>query len=64
MEGNQMVKAFVNAGLAKQPKPKRRRPGKQFKCHKCGAVMLKPEDTNVMVCSNCDKSFFIFDNMN
>lgn len=61
LQGNQMEKALVNAGY-EASKPKRKRPGKQFKCRKCGEVMIQPEDTNVMACSKCANSFFIFDN--
>lgn len=62
MTMGQMQKALVGAGLVKEPK-ERKRQGKQFKCHKCGAPMVKIANTNVMVCSQEDKehtSFYIF----
>lgn len=61
--GNQMSQALVSAGLAPAPKERRKRQGKQFKCHKCGAPMIKVENTNVMVCSQENKehtSFYVF----
>lgn len=61
MAMNALQKALVNAGLAKEPKQKRRK-GKDFKCNKCGTVMTHPEDTNVMWCPHCDSSYFIFTN--
>ena len=47
-----LQKALVNAGLAKPPKPKKRRPQKDIKCFKCGQSMVRIEDTNTMACSN------------
>lgn len=57
---NQLQKALVNAGLAEAPKMRKSRNGKQFKCKKCGTIMIRPENTNFMYCPQCDKSFYIF----
>lgn len=57
---NQLQKALVNAGLAESPKMRKSRNGKQFKCKKCGTIMIHPENTNLMYCPQCDKSFYIF----
>lgn len=57
---NQLQKALVNAGLAEAPKMRKSRNGKQFKCKKCGTIMVRPENTNLMYCPQCDKSFYIF----
>ena len=54
-----MQKALVKAGLAEKPKARKNR-GKEFKCRKCGAPMIKISDTNIMSCSNCN-NYFIFD---
>lgn len=45
-------RALVDAGLANEPKPKRKRPQKEIKCFKCGSPMIRIEDTNTMACSN------------
>jgi formylmethanofuran dehydrogenase subunit E len=58
---NAMQKALVSAGLAKEPKSRKRR-GKQFSCNRCGETMIQYDDVNVMVCPNCDRSYFIFSN--
>lgn len=58
---NSLQKALVNAGLAEEPKDRKRR-GKQFKCNKCGEVMEHPDGMNVMFCPKCDSSYFIFSN--
>lgn len=57
---NAMQKALVSAGLAEKPK-ERKRKSREYKCHHCGAPMIKIEGTNTMACSSC-KNFFIFDN--
>ena len=49
MAMNSLQKALVNAGLAEEPKDRKRR-GKQFKCNKCGEVMEHPDGMNVMFC--------------
>lgn len=61
MAMNSLQKALVNAGLAEEPKERKRR-GKQFKCNKCGEVMEHPDNMNVMFCKDCDSSYFIFTN--
>lgn len=57
-----LPRALVNAGLAKEPKEKRKH-YKQFKCHVCGSPMIQIEDTNTMACEKC-KQYFIFKNDN
>ena len=59
MAMNAMQKALVIAGFTEEPKGRKRK-GKTFQCNKCGNEMYQPEDTNVMVCPNCEKSYFIF----
>lgn len=61
MAMNAMQRALVNAGLAEEPKERKRR-GKQFKCNKCGEVMVHPDWGNFLVCPKCDSSYFIFSN--
>lgn len=62
MAMNSLQKALVEAGLAKEPK-ERKRKGKEFKCHKCGEVMTNPDGINVMYCEKCNSpSYFIFTN--
>ena len=62
MAMNSLQKALVEAGLAKEPK-ERKRKGKEFKCNKCGEVMTNPDGINVMYCKNCNTpSYFIFTN--
>lgn len=58
---NQLQKALVKAGLANPPKTyKARKSKKRFVCKKCGASMVISENTNVMYCPECDKSYFLF----
>lgn len=57
---NALQRALVNAGLAEEPKPKKRRKNKQFNCRRCGTVMTKVEDSNIMFCSKCGQ-YFLFD---
>ena len=57
---NALQLALVRAGLAEEPKPKRKRKGKQFNCKRCGTVMTKVEDSNVMFCSKCGQ-YYLFD---
>lgn len=52
--------ALVSAGLAQKPK-KRKSKKREYQCNKCGAPMIRVENTNVMACSSC-QNFFIFDN--
>lgn len=58
---NQLQKALVNAGLAEESKVRKYRGGKQFKCKKCDTIMIRPDNTNLMYCPKCDKSFYLFD---
>lgn len=53
-----LPRALVNAGLAPEPKEKKKH-YKRFKCHVCGSNMIQIEDTNTMACENC-KQYFIF----
>ena len=54
---NALQKALTIAGLAKEPKPRRKRKKatKEIKCRKC----YKPENTNVATCE-CG-NYIIFD---
>lgn len=57
---NALQKALTTAGLAKEPKPRRKRKAaKEIKCRKCGQVMYKPENTNTAICE-CG-NYIIFD---
>lgn len=57
---NVLQKALVNAGLANEPKRrKRKRQTKEIKCRKCGKVMYKPENTNIAACE-CG-NYIVFD---
>ena len=55
---NALQRALVDAGLAKEPKP-RKKNYKQFKCHRCKHIMTRVPDSNIMYCSECG-NFFIF----
>lgn len=57
---NALQRALVKAGLAKEPKSKRKHRGKQFNCIRCGTVMTKVNDSNIMFCENCGQ-YFLFD---
>lgn len=57
---NALQRALVKAGLAEEPKLKRRRKGKQFNCRRCGTVMTKMEDSNIMFCESCGQ-YYLFD---
>jgi len=57
---NALQRALVNAGLAEEPKPKKKRKGKQFNCRRCGTVMTKVDDSNIMFCPKCGQ-YFLFD---
>lgn len=57
---NALQRALVKAGLAEEPKQKRRRRGKQFNCKRCGTVMTKMPDSNIMYCEKCSQ-YFLFD---
>ena len=57
---NALQLALVKAGLAEEPKPKRKRKGKQFNCRRCNTVMTKVEDTNIMFCEKCGQ-YYLFD---
>ena len=55
-----MQKALVNAGVVNEPKERKRRQ-KQFKCRKCGKLMNRIEDTNIMICSgDTCRNYYIF----
>ena len=56
---NSLQKALVSSGLAQAPK-ERKNKMREYKCRKCGAPMVRIENTNTMACSSC-KNFFIFD---
>ncbi len=56
---NALQRALVDAGLAEQPKP-RKKNIKQFKCHRCKHIMTKVPDSNIMYCENCGQ-YFLFD---
>lgn len=58
---NALQKALTSVGLAKEPKPRRKRKKatKEIKCRKCGQVMYKPENTNVATCE-CG-NYIVFD---
>ena len=62
MAMNALQKALVEAGLAEEPKPKRKRRGKLFNCRKCGTRMTKVEDSNIMFCEKCGQ-YFLFDSV-
>ena len=53
-----LPRALVRAGLAQEPKEKRKH-YKQFKCHQCGSKMIQIEGTNTMACENCNQ-YFVF----
>jgi len=57
---NALQLALVKAGLAEEPKPKRKRKGKQFNCRRCNTVMTKIDNTNTMVCEKCGQ-YYLFD---
>lgn len=57
---NALQRELVKTGLAEVPEEKARKKGKQFACKKCGEQMVKPDDTNIMYCPNCESSYFIF----
>lgn len=59
MPMNALQRALVNAGLAEEPKEKRKR-YKKFTCNRCGETMTRLDGTNFMYCSRCDHSYFIF----
>ena len=54
-----LPRALVRAGLAEEPKEKKKR-YKQFKCHNCGSRMIQIPETNTMACENCNQ-YFVFD---
>lgn len=57
---NALQRALVNSGLAEPPKPKRKRKGKIFNCRRCGNVMTRIEDSNILLCKECGQ-YFLFD---
>lgn len=59
MPMNALQRALVRAGLAQEPKEKKRQYRKKFKCHQCGAPMHQVPDTNTMACERCGQ-YFIF----
>ena len=59
MPTNALQRALVSAGLAEEPKEKRKR-YKKFTCNRCGEVMTRLDGTNFMYCPQCDYSYFIF----
>ena len=59
MTMNALQKELVRTGLAQEPKEKKKRYHKKFKCHKCGASMCQIPDTNTMACEQCGQ-YFIF----
>ncbi len=61
---NALQRAIVRAGLAEEPKPKRRRKGKQFNCRRCNTIMTKVYGTNIMFCEKCGQYYLFDDVMN
>lgn len=64
-----LQEALINAGFAEEPKPRRKRKPKTYKCKVCGSSMIIIDNSNVMVCSGDNlkegktcKNFFLFDN--
>jgi DNA-directed RNA polymerase subunit RPC12/RpoP len=55
-----LPRALVRAGLAQEPK-ERRKHYRQFKCHQCGSKMIQIPETNTMACERCGQ-YFIFNN--
>lgn len=62
MQLTALPRAMVKSGLIQTEdiKPKKKRKGKEFKCHKCNTVMTKVDDSNIMYCPNCGQ-YFLFD---
>lgn len=57
---NALQKALVEAGLAKAPAEKPRKPRK-FKCRACGGEMVTIPYTNTMSCTNSKcKNYYLF----
>lgn len=59
MAMNALQRALVRAGLAQEPKEKRKH-YKQFKCHQCNSNMIQIPGTNTMACEKCGQ-YFVFD---
>lgn len=59
--GNQLEVELLKTGLIDKRRPPKRPSKKKFKCVKCGAPMIRVNETNVMACSSC-KNWFIFTN--
>ena len=57
---NSLQMALVEAGLAERPKKAKK--GRKFQCRKCGSPMTHRADENVMYCTSCNDSWFIFTN--
>lgn len=59
---NALQKELVEKGFAEEPKPRKQRKQKNFKCRVCGAPMNIIEDSNIMTCSSdrC-RNYFLFD---
>lgn len=62
-----LQQALINAGLAKEPKSRKPRKQKVYKCKVCGSPMERVEGTNIMYCSSSNlkagktcKNFYIF----
>ena len=56
---NALQRALVDAGLAEEPKPQKKK-YKQFKCYRCHNTMTKVPDSNIMYCEQCGQ-YFLFD---
>ena len=56
-----LPRALVNAGLAEEPKPKKKN-YKQFKCHRCKHVMTRVPSSNIMYCESCG-NYFLFESV-
>lgn len=63
-----MKQALIEAGLAEEPKPRRKRKPKTYKCKVCGSPMEIIDDSNIMICTGKNlkegktcKNFYLFD---
>ncbi len=55
-----MQKALVDAEMVERPKKiKKKKDNKEFKCKKCQTVMNKIDDSNIIVCPNCNQYMLV-----